>query len=145
MTDLTAVRVERTYRAPAQAVFDAWTDPEVMRRWFHAGDETWENAVAEADLRLGGELRVVMRAGDGTTYGARGSYTAIEPPDLLAFTWAWDDDPPGTATQIELRFSETDGATTVVLTHAGLAEGSRAGHEDGWREALANLDAALEG
>ncbi len=144
MTDLTALRVERTYRAPAQAVFDAWTNPEVMRRWWHAGDATWENTAAEADLRPGGRLRVVMRAPDGASYGGGGAYTAIEPPTLLAFTWAWDDAPSGTSTQIELRFSESDGATTVVLTHAGLSEEAVSGHSDGWQQALANLAPVVE-
>ena len=37
MTDGLTLRMERTYRAPAQAVFDAWTSEEVLRRWFHAG------------------------------------------------------------------------------------------------------------
>jgi uncharacterized protein YndB with AHSA1/START domain len=145
MSDLTAVRVERTYRASAQAVFDAWTNPEVMRRWWHAGDEAWENTVAEADLRPGGRLRVAMRAPDGARYGAAGEYTVVEPPHRLAFTWAWDDDASGTATDIELRFTESWGVTTVVLTHAGLADGARAGHEDGWHQALANLARELEG
>jgi uncharacterized protein YndB with AHSA1/START domain len=104
MSDLTALRIERTYRASARAVFDAWTDPEVMRRWWHA-----------------------------------------EPPHRLAFTWAWDDDAPGTATQIELRFTESDGATTVALTHAGVGDAARAGHEDGWHHALASLARELEG
>ena len=42
--------------APAQAVFDAWTSEEVMRRWWHA-EHDWETTVAEVDLRVGGEVR----------------------------------------------------------------------------------------
>ena len=52
--------MERTFEAPAQAVFDAWTSEEVMRRWWHA-EHDWETTVAEVDLRVGGEVRVVMR------------------------------------------------------------------------------------
>jgi uncharacterized protein YndB with AHSA1/START domain len=55
------VRIERTFDAPAEAVFDAWTRPEVMRRWWHAGPD-WETPEAEVDLRVGGKVRVVMRA-----------------------------------------------------------------------------------
>jgi uncharacterized protein YndB with AHSA1/START domain len=54
------LRMERTYQAPAQAVFDAWTSEEVLRRWFHARHE-WETTEAKVDLRLGGDVRVVMR------------------------------------------------------------------------------------
>ena len=87
------LRIERTFDAPAQAVFDAWTSEEVMRRWFHA-DPEWETPSAEVDLRVGGRLRVVMRDPKvGEDHGASGEYTVIDPPQRLVFTWVWDDDP----------------------------------------------------
>ena len=54
MTDDSAreVRIERTFEASAEDVFDAWTSEEVMRRWFHAGRD-WETPNAEVDLRVG--------------------------------------------------------------------------------------------
>lgn len=135
----TALRLERTYDAPAQAVFDAWTDPEVMRRWWHPGRE-WDTSLAESDLRPGGRVRVGMRSPDGDEYGGGGEYTEIRPPERLAFTWIWDDDPAGHSSLIELDFEEHDGATTLVLTHSGLrSEDSREGHRDGWHQALENL------
>jgi uncharacterized protein YndB with AHSA1/START domain len=54
------LRIERTFHAPAERVFDAWTSEEVMRRWWQA-ERDWETASAEVDLRIGGEVRVVMR------------------------------------------------------------------------------------
>jgi uncharacterized protein YndB with AHSA1/START domain len=140
----TALRLERTYAAPARDVFDAWTNPEVMRRWWHAGDDEWENTHAEADLRVGGALRVVMRDADGKSYGASGEYTEIDPPGRLAFTWTWDDE-PGRSSLLELDFTEANGGTTVVLTHSGLAsEQSRDGHREGWRETLDNLGRVVD-
>src|SRR6202035_3331248 len=59
------VRIERTFAASAEAVFDAWTSPEVMRRWFHCASD-WDTPEAEVDLRVGGQVRVVMRKPDGT-------------------------------------------------------------------------------
>ena len=53
MTATTTLRMKRTYEAPAQRVFDAWTSEEVMRRWFH-GQHDWETTEAEVDLRVGG-------------------------------------------------------------------------------------------
>src|SRR5205807_10550772 len=47
------VRIERTFAASAEDVFDAWTSPEVMRRWFHVAAD-WETPEAEVDLRVGG-------------------------------------------------------------------------------------------
>jgi uncharacterized protein YndB with AHSA1/START domain len=129
--------VERSYDVPAQAVFDAWTNPEVMRRWWHAGRD-WDTAVAEADLRIGGKLRVVMRTPDGTEYGGGGEYTEIDPPARLAFSWRWDGDE--NSSLIELDFHEEDGTTRVALTHSGLpSEESARSHTEGWQEALENL------
>ena len=81
MTETTTLRMERTFQAPAQAVFDAWTSEEVMRRWWHA-EHDWETTEAEVDLRVGGEVRVVMRdPHKDAEYGGGGRYTEIEPPD----------------------------------------------------------------
>ena len=131
--------VERTYDAPAQAVFDAWANPDVIRRFWHAGPD-WETPEAEVDLRVGGSVRVVMRRPDGAEYGGGGEYTEIDPPHRLAFTWHWDDDPPEQTSLIELSFEEQDGRTTVVLSHSGLpSDASAAEHSDGWQAVLDNL------
>lgn len=142
MTTAHNLRIERTYRAPIETVFDAWTSEEVMRRWFH-GREAWETPVAEVDLRLGGNVRIVMRdPEDGKEIGGGGHYTEIDPPTRLAFTWQWDYDP--TPTQIELDFEESDGGTRVVLTHTSLRDHEAVlSHEEGWRTCLENLARAL--
>jgi uncharacterized protein YndB with AHSA1/START domain len=144
MTEGHTLRMERTYEAPAQAVFDAWTSEEVMRRWWHA-EHDWETSVAEVDLRVGGEVRVVMRnPHTGDEYGGGGRYTIIEPPEKLAFTWVWDDDTK--SRMIELEFDEADGVTTVRFTHSGLwNEESVRSHEGGWGRAFDNLARALSG
>jgi uncharacterized protein YndB with AHSA1/START domain len=135
--------IERAFQAPAQAVFDAWTSEEVMRRWFHA-EHDWETPEAEVDLRLGGAVRVVMRnPHTNAEHGGGGHYTEIEPPTRLAFTWTWDDDTKQTL--IELDFEETGGVTTVRMTHSGLRdEESVRSHEDGWAKCFDNLERTLK-
>src|SRR4029079_6735273 len=92
VTDTKTLRIERTYDAPADAVFDAWTSEEVLRRWWHA-EVGWETSSAEVDLRVGGAVRVVMRdPAKDAEYGGGGVYTEIDPPHRLAFTWIWDGD-----------------------------------------------------
>ena len=139
----TTLRMQRTYDAPAQRVFDAWTSEDVLRRWFHAGHD-WETSEAEVDLRVGGAVRVVMHDPHAdASYGGGGEYTLVEPPGRLAFTWTWDDDPEWTS-RIEIELEEADGQTTVSFTHAGLRdEESVRNHEDGWGKAFANLDRVL--
>ena len=143
MRESLTLRMERTYRAPAQAVFDAWTSEEVLRRWFHAGRD-WETTKAEVDLRVGGTVRVVMRDPEADAeYGGGGTYTEIDPPRRLAFTWLWDDN--STRMLIEIDFEETDGLTTVRFTHRGLwDEDAVRSHEGGWTTAFDNLERALE-
>jgi uncharacterized protein YndB with AHSA1/START domain len=143
MSDGRTLRIERTYNAPAQAVFDAWTSEEVMRRWFHA-EVGWETSEAEVDLRVGGTVRVVMRDPDkDIEYGGGGRYTEIDPPNRLAFTWIWDDQP--TRMLIEIDFDERDGVTTVRFTHSGLwDEEAVRSHERGWNNCFDNLERALE-
>jgi uncharacterized protein YndB with AHSA1/START domain len=138
------LRMRRSFPAPAQAVFDAWTSEEVMRRWWHA-EHNWETTEASVDLRVGGAVRVVMRnPDDGGEYGGGGEYTEIDPPRRLAFTWIWDDDPGDTRQLIELDFEETEESTIVHFTHSGLADEEAVdSHEEGWSNAFDNLERAL--
>jgi uncharacterized protein YndB with AHSA1/START domain len=136
--------IERTFNAPAQRVFDAWTSPEVLRRWWHA-EYDWETSLAEVDLRVGGAVRVVMR--DPKTdfeHGGGGQYLEIDPPRRLVFTWFWDGN--DTRQLIEVDFEESDGVTTVRFTHSDLwSEEAVRDHEGGWGRCFDNLERALSG
>ena len=76
------VRIERTFDAPAEDVFDAWTSADVIRRWFRPGRD-WGTPSAEVDLRVGGTVRVVMRSPDGSDYPLHGTFLEVAPPDRL--------------------------------------------------------------
>jgi uncharacterized protein YndB with AHSA1/START domain len=143
VTDDLTLRMQRTFQAPAEAVFDAWTSEEVLRRWWHT-ERGYETSAAEVDLRVGGAVRVVMRDPErDVEYGGGGHYTEIDPPHRLAFTWLWDGETRRTL--IEIDFEETDGATTVRFVHSALwDEEAVRGHEDGWSKLFANLARALE-
>ena len=136
--DTKTLHIERTFQAPAEAVFDAWTSEEVMRRWWQA-ERGWETSEAEVDLRVGGEVRVVMRDPEkDAEYGGGGRYTEVDPPTRLAFTWLWDGDTRRTL--IELDFEESEGVTTVRFTHSGLwDEEAVRSHERGWSNLFDNL------
>jgi uncharacterized protein YndB with AHSA1/START domain len=136
------VRIERTFDAPAERVFDAWTSEEVLCRWFRPGRD-WGRPSAEVELRVGGTVRVVMRSPDGAEHGASGEYTVIERPHRLAFTWTFDDD-PSNRQLIELELSEEDGVTTVLFVNSAISHDERRDQqEQGWRHCFDNLDRAL--
>ncbi|HEY1595204.1 MAG TPA: SRPBCC domain-containing protein [Thermoleophilaceae bacterium] len=132
------LRIERTFAAPAEEVFDAWTSPEVMRRWFHAFED-WETPEAEVDLRVGGRVRVVMRRPDGRDSGMGGEYRLIDRPHRLVMTWTFDDH-PANEQLIELTFSESEGSTTVVMVNSRISTDERRESQDkGWYGCFSEL------
>jgi uncharacterized protein YndB with AHSA1/START domain len=138
------VRIERTFAASAEDVFDAWTSPEVMRRWLHPASD-WGTPEAEVDLRVGGRVRVVMRKPDGTTAEAQGLYTLIDRPHRLVMTWTFDDE-PSNEQLMELSFTESEGSTTVVLVNSGISTRERRDAQDwGWHGCLDQLEQLVTG
>jgi uncharacterized protein YndB with AHSA1/START domain len=136
------VRIERTFDAPAEHVFDAWTSPEVIERWFRPGPD-WKKPSAEVDLRVGGTIRVVMRAPSGAAVEASGEYTEIDRPNRLAFTWTFEDD-PSNQQLIELEFTERDGATIVLFVNSNISQEERRNQQyEGWLACIDNLERAL--
>jgi uncharacterized protein YndB with AHSA1/START domain len=132
------VRIERAFNAPAEAVFDAWTNPEVMRRWLHCGPD-WDTSTAEVELRVGGQVLVVMRRPDGTRARMWGEYAEIERPHRLVMAWTFDDD-PANQQLIELSFLESEGKTTVVMVNSRISTDRRRGsQEEGWLGCLDQL------
>jgi uncharacterized protein YndB with AHSA1/START domain len=138
------VRLERTFAASAEEVFDAWTSPEVMRRWFHPGPD-WGTPEAEVDLRVGGKVRVVMRRPDGSDAEAQGEYTLIDRPHRLVMTWKFYDE-PSNKQLITLSFSESEGSTTVQMLNSGISTDERRDSQDkGWNACLDELARTLAG
>jgi uncharacterized protein YndB with AHSA1/START domain len=136
------VRIERTFDAPAEDVFDAWTSEEVIRRWFRPA-RGWQEPSAEVDLRVGGKVRVVMRDPDGEPVGAGGEYTLIERPHKLAFTWTFDDD-PSNQQMIELEFTERDDVTTVLFVNSDISDRERRDSQyEGWSTCFDEIQRVL--
>jgi uncharacterized protein YndB with AHSA1/START domain len=140
LSDRPTLRMERTFAAPAERVFEAFTSEEVLRRWWHPGHD-WETPEATVDARVGGDIRIVMRdPHKDVVYGARGRYTEVDPPHRLAFTWIWDDDRDQVEMMIEVDFAESDGETTVTFIHRNLWDDEAlADHQDGWGKVFDNL------
>jgi uncharacterized protein YndB with AHSA1/START domain len=140
-----AIRIQRTFAAPPSEVFEVWTSPEMLRRWYPPGPD-WETPVAEVDLRVGGKLRIVMRNPDGESFGGGGEYREVAPPTRLVFTWAWDRHELAAGAQlVEVDFiAEPDGSTTVIMINRGLTdERARHSHRDGWEGSFDNIDRLL--
>ncbi len=102
----------RVFDAPRNLVFDAWTKPELLKRWF--GPRGWSLVVCEVDLKVGGAWRFVLRGPDGTDMGMRGVYREIVPPERLVHTESFDDYPGESLVTGVL--VEHDGKTTLTGT-----------------------------
>ncbi|MBA3434350.1 MAG: SRPBCC domain-containing protein [Actinobacteria bacterium] len=140
-----ALELEHRYAAPRERVFEAWMNPEVLKRWWAAAP-TWETPLAEVDAREGGSYRLSMRTDEGDVHTVRGEYTEINPPERLAYTWSWEEGPEAAmagseSTLVTVEFLEDGDGTLVKLTHSGFAnEQIREMHAQGWEAVLANLE-----
>lgn len=144
--DSTSLRLERVYDATPEEVFDAWTNPDVLRRWWVV-DQAWNTPVADVDLRPGGRYRLSMEdPSNGTRHTVGGEYLEVERPTLLVYTWQWEAQSQETAhvSTVTVRFVGNAESTTVVLEHTGLeSPESRDRHAHGWKACLESLQRAL--
>ncbi len=131
----------RTYNAPRQLVWDAWTDPEQIAQWWGPRGISTPRESIELDLRPGGRLAFEMvDDATGARYPNSGTFLEVEPPARLV----WSDDGfadgsgKGTAT---VTFTEVDASTTTLKLHllADFSDTVRAGAEQGWGTQLDKL------
>lgn len=140
-----ALEVQHRFAAPREQVFDAWTNPDVLRRWWRAAED-WGTPLAEVDARQGGSYRLSMETGEGEIHTVFGEYREVSPPERLAFTWTWEEGPgPVMAgsenTLVVVEFEEDGDGTLVKLTHSGFASDELKGmHEHGWQGVLGSLE-----
>ena len=131
------MEVTRVFDAPRRLVFEAWTRPEHLVRWW--GPKGFTLPTCEVDFRVGGAYRMVMRAPDGTDHGFGGVYTEIVPPERIVFT-ALIDGSPERELVTTATFEERDGKTTLTVRQTAPASPDHArGQRQGWTEQLARL------
>ena len=80
--------LHRVIDAPVEAVYGAWTEPEMLRRWLAPGNATVVRAVAE--VAVGGMFLVEMRGADGRNWLTRGAYREVVQHRRLVHTWRWE-------------------------------------------------------
>ena len=132
------LRLRRSFPAPPERVFRAWTTPAEMKQWKAPGDMT--TPVAEVDLRPGGKYRIHMRAPDGAEHHLVGVYRVVEPPSKLVYTWRWENEPDAPETLVTVEFLDRGNTTDLVLTHELFPTNeARSKHEVGWTGCFAKL------
>lgn len=147
-----AVVVKRTFAAPREKVFQAWSDLALMARWFCRCAGHPPTRVLQADVRSGGSYRIevegpVQGAAGTMLYRGWGEYREVRPPERLVFTWNWEHDEfRDTLVTVEFRSLGASGFTEVTLTHELLpTEKARAEHRQGWGECFEMLERTVRG
>jgi uncharacterized protein YndB with AHSA1/START domain len=138
------ILITREFDAPRHLVFQAWTTPELVKRWWTAG--CGEMTVTEIDLRVGGAWRYAMETEDGTEEAFHGEYLEVVPNERIVSTEVYERVPEAEAVNT-VTFTEVDGRTTVeaLVQHASKENRDahlESGMEDGLQNALDLLEEA---
>ncbi len=157
-TGAAELTLARTFNAPRELVFKAWTDPAYLTRWW--GPKTFTCPTAKVDLRVDGKYLFCMRGPDGKDYWSTGVYREIVPPMKIVCTDAFADEKgnivPAThyglspefprEMLVTVTFEESQGKTKFALRHSGIesiSEIDRKNMHQGWNESLDKLDELL--
>ena len=148
--------ITRIFDAPRNHVWKAWTDPDLMKRWW--GPKGFTSPYCEIDFRLGGKFLSSMRSPEGKEYWSTGVYREIIPLEKIVCTDSFADEKGNVvpATQygmsadialemlVTVTFDEHEGKTTLALQHVGIPAGTdRDGAYVGWNQSLDKLAEAL--
>ncbi len=136
-------RVRRAIPAPPEAVFRAWTEPELIRQWSCPPGATIRDS--QVDLVPGGAYRLLIEAEGGTLHTAFGVYREIDAPNRLTYTWDWEEPEAAVGeTLVTVDFLADGASTEVVIAHEGFPAAEAAeGHRLGWTWSLERLEDLL--
>ena len=107
--------VTRTFNGPARIVFDAWTQPELLRRWWAPRSLGVSLFSCEADVRVGGRYRYAFGHDPKTQMVFSGTYTEVAPPSRLVCTQLFEQMAAAGEVIVTVTFTERDGKTDLVL------------------------------
>jgi len=138
--------IRRTFNAPRERVFAAWTKPDQLRGWWRANPE-FSTPIVEVDLRVGGKYRLGMQdPTKDSPFVCFGEFREVDPPSKLVYTWSWDSPAMDVGvTIVTVEFHDRGGKTEIVLTHAGFPSADAAAqHQHGWDGCLGQLGPFVE-
>jgi uncharacterized protein YndB with AHSA1/START domain len=137
--------VTRTINGPARIVFEAFTRPELLRRWWVPKSFGVSLLSCEADVRVGGQYRFVFGHGDSEPMAFFGRYLEVTPHSRLVWT---NDEGEGGGPVTTVTFEERDGKTLLVMhdlypSKEALDAAMASGEKSGMDETFEQLDELL--
>jgi uncharacterized protein YndB with AHSA1/START domain len=144
----TSLQIKRTFAAPQQTLFDAWTKPERMKKWFLVGSKNHETNIQEVDLRVGGKIRAeAVNKAEGKSFRLLAVFKEIVPIEKLVYSWTWEEGMPGcgeSLVTVQFRQLGESNFTEVTLTHERFPNSQvRYNHNKGWNGCFDMLAASL--
>ena len=133
-----SLTLKRRIKASPEKVYSAWTDPAKIAGWF--GPAQAEMLHTEADARVGGRYRIVMRTSDGEQHDVSGIYREVVPNEKLVFTWAWRSTPERESLVTVMLKSDGGGTLLTLMHEQFFDEPARDRHEHGWTGCLDKLE-----
>lgn len=133
------LELDRIVPASRARVFSAFTSADELAQWW--GPEGFTIPSIDFEPRVGGSYRIEMRPPEGEPFFLKGEFRVVEPPERLAFTFAWEDpDPDDRDTLVELTLRDLEDSTEVALRQSTFRTAARRDlHHDGWTETLDKL------
>jgi uncharacterized protein YndB with AHSA1/START domain len=137
-TPVATVRLRKTVKAPIDRVFKAWTEPDLMSKWFKGEHVTGVRVFH--DFKVGGNYRIEMSTADMTML-VLGIYEEIVTNKKLVFTWTSDfPEFATTDSLVSVQFIDKGDSTEIILDHSRFdTEKAAEGHTAGWTFALNTL------
>ncbi|MCE5319011.1 MAG: metalloregulator ArsR/SmtB family transcription factor [Parachlamydia sp.] len=128
--------VKKLIHATCADIFEAWSNPDMLSRWFYPDRPGWR-AVSALDFKVGGHYRHEMINEHGASFLHSGTYKEIVPNKKIVFTWN-SHNVHDTLVTVELEPKENK--TELTLTHELLPNAEeRSKHQEGWHTCLSKL------
>ena len=144
----TKLQIKRTFAAPQQTLFDAWTKPERLKKWFLMANPANVNQIHEVDLRVGGKIRAEAVNQEGKKHRLLAVFKEIVPQEKLVYSWTWEEGMPDSGESlvtVQFRQLGESNFTEVTLTHERFPNSEvRDRHNQGWNACMNTLEAVLK-
>ena len=139
-----SLALKRRLKATPAQVFQAWTDPEKIVRWFGPKETAAGSVRADVDVRPGGRYRMSFQTDDGERHQVGGVYREVVRDSRLVFTWAWHSTPERESLVTVTIVPDGDGTLLTLHHEQFFDQKAREGHERGWTGTLDKLERFLD-
>jgi uncharacterized protein YndB with AHSA1/START domain len=141
----TKLVIKRTFDAPVEKVYQAWTDPAKMVQWM-SPNVRWRSPAIDIDVKPGGRHNLTMRHSDGDEVPVTGHYVEVVPNERISLTWKWPQAQGGDDTLLTVEFRAVPEGTELTLTHDRQSgRDAVKGTSEGWTGFMEMLETYLEG